>query len=237
MNAFENLAFTLRVHRKRSSAVRTNVLEVAKLLHITDQLATPARLLSAGERQRVALGRALLRAPKVLLLDEPVAHLDPPLRESVRKSIIESAAARDIALLYVTHDHEDAFAVADRIAVLIGGRIEQIDAPQAVYDFPGSISVARFVGPVAMNLFENETDVVGIRAEHLTLVDGESDLRGIVTGSSLVGASRLLSVETDRGQARVLVANENIPAPGTRVGLRFAPQHARHFDRTTGLAK
>ena len=237
MNAFDNLAFAVRANGKRPANVRSEVLEVAELLQITPHLSTPARLLSAGERQRVALGRALLRAPRILLLDEPVAHLDPPLRESIRNSIIESALARSTAMLYVTHDHEDAFAVADRIAVLIDGRIAQIDSPQTIYDSPATLEVARFVGPVPMNLFMEETDVLGIRAEHITLADGDGDLTGVVAGSSLAGASRLLRVKTDRGEARVLLTNESVPATGATVGLQFGRDHIRRFDRRTGRAK
>ncbi|MBV9149117.1 MAG: ABC transporter ATP-binding protein [Candidatus Eremiobacteraeota bacterium] len=237
MSAFENLAFAVRANGKRPASVRSEVIETAELLQITPHLATPARALSAGERQRVALGRALLRAPMVLLLDEPVAHLDPPLRESVRNSIIKSALARKIAMLYVTHDHEDAFAVADRIAVLIDGRIAQIDSPQAIYDFPATLDVARFIGPVPMNLFTEETDVLGVRAEHVTLIDEGGDVTGVVVGSALAGASRLVRVKTNRGEARVSLTSGVMPAIGTSVGLQFAPEHVRRFDRATGHAK
>ncbi len=238
LSAFENLAFSLHVNGERRSTLRSKVQTIAERLQVSSRLATSARLLSAGEQQRVALGRALLSAPKVLLLDEPVAHLDPPLRENVRKSIVEAGAERETAMVYVTHDHEDAFAVADRIAVLIDGRIAQMGTPEAIYDFPSSVQVARFVGPVPMNLFRGETDVLGVRAEHITLAsDTNADLLGVVTGSSLVGASRLAHVHTEKGDARVVAVNGELPASGARVGLKFAPERVRHFDPVDGLAK
>ena len=236
LSAFQNLSFPLRVNGTRRDAIRSRVMSIAQALHLEDHLATNVRLLSAGEQQRVALGRALLRAPKILLLDEPVAHLDPPLRESVRKSIIENAQERNIALLYVTHDHEDAFVVADRIAVMIAGRIIQVDSPQVVYDFPLSVEVARFVGPVPMNLFRRETEFVGIRAEHITIADGDADLRGEVTGTRRIGASLLLSVLSDQGEARVVAPEPDPPAIGSNVALKFASEHLRHFD-LSGQAK
>ena len=236
LTAFENLAFALLVQRVARAAVRAQVQEVAERLHITPHLWTRAALLSAGERQRVALGRALLRRPRVLLLDEPVAHLDPPLRENVRSSILETAAASNVMVLYVTHDHEDAFSVADRIAVLIEGRLVQVAAPQVVYDFPATLDVARFVGPVPMNLFDAEAHVVGIRAEHITLAQADADLSGVVVGCTLVGASRLLHVRTPRGDARVALTSADVPPRGTTVAMRFTPAYVRRFDRRTGLA-
>ncbi|MBV9971922.1 MAG: ABC transporter ATP-binding protein, partial [Candidatus Eremiobacteraeota bacterium] len=211
LTAFENLAFPLRVNGA-SGSIRAQVIEIAEMLRLRDHLATPARLLSAGEQQRVALGRALLRSPRMLLLDEPAAHLDPPLRETVRKSILETARDRGVPMLYVTHDHEDAFAVADRIAVLIDGRIAQLDTARAVYDKPASVEVARFVGPLPMNLFARETEVLGIRAEHIMVVQGDADLQGTVIDSALIGASRVLSVQTNAGRARVVALGSTPPA-------------------------
>lgn len=235
LTVFENLAFTLRMRRVRRADVRAQVLEIAQRLHITPYISTRAALLSGGERQRVALGRALLHQPRVLLLDEPVAHLDPSLRDAVRASILESVRARGCAVVYVTHDHEDAFIVGDRVAILIAGRLVQCATPQAVYNFPASVEVAGLVGPVPMNLFDGGTEIVGIRAEHIELVNEGSDLSGIVCDCSFSGASWLVAIDTPQGMARVRVS-DSPPLRGTRVGLRFAPSQIRRFDRRTGLA-
>ncbi|MBV9277013.1 MAG: ABC transporter ATP-binding protein [Candidatus Eremiobacteraeota bacterium] len=237
LSAFQNLAFPLRVNGTHGAAISSQVNPVAAALHLGEQLAINARLLSAGEQQRVALGRALLRSPRLLLLDEPVAHLDPPLRESVRKSIVETARERGISMVYVTHDHEDAFAVADRIAVMIAGRIVQVDTPQAVYDNPLSVDVARFVGPVPMNIVPRKTEIVGIRAEHITIVDEDADVRGSVVRAGRVGASRLLHVQTEAGGVRVVAPERDAIAIGSSVGLKFAAEHIRRFDVDSGLAK
>lgn len=236
LSVFENLAFALRLRHSGKADVGAQVGEIAQVLQIAAHLSRKVSSLSAGERQRVALGRALLRHPKVLLLDEPLAHLDPSLRDAVRTSMLDSVRARKCAVLYVTHDHEDAFSIADRIAILIAGRLVQCAEPQEVYDFPASVEVARFVGSVPMNLFDDGAQIIGIRPENIELCDERPDVSGIISDCSFGGATWLLHVDTPQGLARVRVANVSRPARGSRVGLRFPASRIRRFDRHSGLA-
>jgi len=233
---YENLAFALRLKRVRNADVRRQVGEIAQLLGIEPHLFRKVSVLSGGERQRVALGRALLRRCKLLLLDEPLAHLDPLLRDAVRASMLESLRTRKCAALYVTHDHEDAFSIADRVAILIDGRLVQCGDPQNVYDFPASVEVAAFVGSVPMNLFDYGAQIVGIRAENVELVDENPDVSGVVLERSFTGASWMLSVDTPRGLARVRVTGSKKPVCGARVGLRLPSSRIRRFDKQSGLA-
>ena len=136
-------------------------------MHVAERLERRPRQLSGGERQRASIARALLSEPSVLLLDEPLAHLDPSLRRSVRDEIIGVRQRFAGPVLYVTHDHVDAMSVGDRLAVLIDGRLEDIGEPQRVYDAPRTVAVARFLGERPMNFFDEESALVGIRPERV----------------------------------------------------------------------
>jgi len=239
LSLFENLAFPLYV-RKHDSVPRERIRKTAACFGLENFLERPARELSAGEAQRGALARALLSSPDALLLDEPVAHLDPPLRIAVRDDIVR-AASGSAAMLYVTHDHEDAFAVAQRIGILIRGRLVQCGTPQEIYDRPVSVDVARFVGPLPMNILpavdgQSRPGILyGIRGEQIQLGSSDSDARGIVTASRFVGGSTILHVECDSGMIRVaLPAGSSVPASGERVGLRFRTGALQCFDAKTG---
>ncbi|MGA8386015.1 MAG: ABC transporter ATP-binding protein, partial [Candidatus Cybelea sp.] len=143
MTVRENLRFALR---RNGGAPEVRVTELASSLHVAERLERRPRQLSGGERQRASIARALLSEPSVLLLDEPLAHLDPSLRRSVRDEIIGVRQRFAGPVLYVTHDHVDAMSVGDRLAVLIDGRLEDIGEPQRVYDAPRTLAVARFLG-------------------------------------------------------------------------------------------
>src|SRR6266550_3263891 len=154
MTVYQNVAFPLVNGPRKYSThdVKKRVLNALELVQLGGLADRPAPFLSGGQQQRVALARALAVEPKVLLMDEPLSNLDARLREEVRDEIRSLAKKRGITVLYVTHDQVEAMALADRIAVMSGGKVLQIGAAQELYHFPLSRSVAEFLG--SMNEFE-----------------------------------------------------------------------------------
>jgi multiple sugar transport system ATP-binding protein len=152
MSVRRNLSFGLKVAGVPKAAIERRVADVARLLQIEALLDRRPTALSGGQRQRVAIGRALVRDSKVFLFDEPLSNLDAKLRAEMRVEI--KKLHRDLAptVVYVTHDQIEAMTLADRIAVMFGGKVEQYAAPQELYDRPETLFVAGFVGSPAMNL-------------------------------------------------------------------------------------
>lgn len=229
MSVRENLRFALR-QRERSDA-RVGATAVA--LHVETHLDRRPRQLSGGERQRASIARALLSDPVALLLDEPLAHLDPSLRRSVRDEVIGVRQRFAGPILYVTHDHVEAMSVGDRIAVLVDGRIEDVGEPQRVYDSPRTMTVARFLGERPMNLFEHEGHMVGIRPERVR-VTANGALSGRVVRRESTGADAYLEVETERGLLAVRVTSSNGARAGDDIGLDLPAESLRRFDRASG---
>jgi ABC-type sugar transport system ATPase subunit len=228
-----NLAFALR-ERRSDDAER--VAATAAALHVGEKLSRRPRELSGGERQRVSIARALLSDPDALLLDEPLAHLDPALRRSVRDEVVGLRERFAGPIVYVTHDHAEAMNVGDELAVLIDGKIEDSGDPQRVFDSPGTLGVARFLGDRPMNLFDEGTFVVGIRPEHVRVSPGGA-LPGRITRRESTGADAYLSVETERGEVVVRVSNGEPQHPGETICLDFPAPYLRRFRSTTGAAE
>ncbi|WP_049925923.1 ABC transporter ATP-binding protein [Halopiger goleimassiliensis] len=153
------------------------VREVAEMLGIADLLDRKPAELSGGEKQRVAMGRALLRDPEVFLLDEPLSNLDAKLRDQMRTELLDLHRELGVTTVYVTHDQTEAMTLGDRIAVLNDGRIQQIDDPQQVYDYPENRFVAEFIGSPRMNVFRASLSTAGGRSR-LLVDDDEIDLPG-----------------------------------------------------------
>lgn len=152
MTVYDNIAFPLRVKKASKQEVDARVKEVAELLHISHLLTRKPKQLSGGEQQRVALGRAIVRRPKVFLMDEPLSNLDAKLRVYMRAELKRLQKELKIKTIYVTHDQAEAMTMADKVAVFKDGEIQQVDSPQALYDNPTSTFVAGFVGAPAMNV-------------------------------------------------------------------------------------
>lgn len=227
-----NLHFALRPD---CAGGRAEVVATAAAVHIAGLLDRRPRELSGGERQRASIARALLSDPKALLMDEPLAHLDPSLRRSVRDEVIGVRERFPGPIVYVTHDHTEAMSVGDELAVLVNGRIEDAGEPQRVYDAPRTIGVARFLGERPMNLLENGECVMGIRPEHVRLV-ADADLRGRIARRESTGADAYVVVTTARGDVTVRVAAALRAHPGDAVGVEFPGRFVRRFDRQTGIA-
>lgn len=155
MSVFDNLAFPLRspLRRLPATEIQRRVTEAAQKLHISHLLERKTAHLSGGEMQRVSIGRAIVREPRIYLMDEPLSNLDAKLRESLRIELQHLQKTQHSTTLFVTHDQIEALTMADRIAVLDEGRIVQVGTPDDIYDRPASVFVARLVGTPRINLF------------------------------------------------------------------------------------
>ncbi|MCS7259852.1 MAG: ABC transporter ATP-binding protein [Anaerolineae bacterium] len=153
MSVYDNMAFGLKLRRTPKDEINRRVQEAAKILGIENLLDRKPKQLSGGQRQRVALGRAIVREPSVFLLDEPLSNLDAKLRVQTRAELIKLHQRLGTTFIYVTHDQMEAMTMADRIAVLKDGVLQQLDTPQNLYDYPGNIFVAGFIGSPSMNFF------------------------------------------------------------------------------------
>ena len=238
LDLYENLAFGLRLRGASAAQVDARVRGAAGALAIEAHLhRRPARV-SGGERQRAAIARALLSDPEVLLLDEPLAHLDPQLRAAVRQHF--ALLRRDFAgpAVYVTHDHIEALAVADRLAILMDGAIVQCDVPDRVYEYPGNVRVARFFGTPQMNLLDDGDDILGIRPEHVR-IEPDGPLEGTLAGRSRVGSDWYANVKTPRGELLARIPPVLLGALPDGAALRFAlpAEHVRRFARVSGEAR
>ncbi len=152
MTVFENMAFGLKLRDVPKEQIQTRVEEAADLLDIRQYLHRKPKQLSGGQRQRVAMGRAIVREPAAFLMDEPLSNLDAKLRVQMRIEIERLHRRLNTTTVYVTHDQVEAVTMADRVAVLRGGRLQQVDSPQRLYDQPVNVFVAGFIGSPAMNL-------------------------------------------------------------------------------------
>jgi len=153
LSVFENMAFGLRLRKMPKEEIERRVNEAAQILGIENLLQRKPRQLSGGQRQRVAVGRAIVRQPKVFLFDEPLSNLDAKLRVAMRAEISKLHQRLQTTFIYVTHDQTEAMTMATRIAVVNGGKVQQIDTPQNLYDTPENQFVAGFIGSPAMNFF------------------------------------------------------------------------------------
>jgi multiple sugar transport system ATP-binding protein len=260
MKVRDILAFPLKM-RGVSPAERSKAVErAAEMLGITRLLDRRPGALSGGEQQRVAMGRAIVRSPQVFLFDEPLSNLDAALRAELRIELGKLLRRLKATALYVTHDQAEAMTLADRIAVLSAGRLEQVDTPRRIYEAPATVFVASFFGIPPMNLIDAERDgesaraaglevraprtdvsalVLGVRPEHVDIGPSEnSDNRalGEVTAAEPLGAETHLEVTLEHSVIRARVAGFDAPPIGERVSVGVDAARIRWFDRETGRA-
>jgi multiple sugar transport system ATP-binding protein len=152
MSVRKNLGYGLRVRKVNRTERERRVLEVAKLLGLEEMLDRRPRQLSGGQQQRVAMGRAIIREPQAFLMDEPLSNLDAKLRVTMRTSLQQLHGRLGVTTVYVTHDQVEAMTLGQRVAVMRDGRVQQVDAPQHLYEHPVNLFVAAFIGSPAMNL-------------------------------------------------------------------------------------
>ncbi len=264
MNVRRNITFPLKCQGVPRAERRRRVEETAKLLRIDHLLDEPVSRLAGGDRQRVALGRAIVREPKAFLMDEPLGALDTEFRELMCGELRTLHDRMRATTVYVTHDQLEAMAMADRIMVMNHGVIEQLGPPQEIYDHPASMYVADFIGSPSMNFLEFEGAVeagqsrvaingagieiptqresrptgplaLGVRPEHLTFAE-DSQLRGTVFGTEYLGTTQIVTIDTDHGQLKARVPSSVSVEPGENVGLQCHRAGLVVFDRSTGKA-
>ncbi|HEY6055872.1 MAG TPA: sn-glycerol-3-phosphate ABC transporter ATP-binding protein UgpC [Gaiellaceae bacterium] len=174
MSAYDNMAFGLKLRGVDKDEIRARVDGAAKILGLRDVLKKRPRTLSGGQRQRVAMGRAIVRQPAAFLMDEPLSNLDAKLRVQMRAEIARLQRDLNVTTIYVTHDQSEAMTLGDRVCVMRGGYLQQVDAPQVLYERPANLFVAEFIGSPAMNLVEAKLE----RGESGLVVSfGEAALR------------------------------------------------------------
>jgi ABC-type sugar transport system ATPase subunit len=232
-----NLALAIR-----GPNANERIVGVARAFDIERHLPRRPAQLSTGERQRVAIARALLCDPDVLLLDEPLATLDPTLRALVRDELVHVRERFAGPMLFVTHDHADAMAVGDELAVLIDGRIVDRGDPQRVFDAPAGTAIATFLGTRPMNLLpgvlfgESSEVVVGIRPERMRIA-ADGPLHGSVTRIERTGADAYVRIADERAEWLVRVPCGEVPLSGSQVNVAYDSQALRRYDAATGLAR
>jgi multiple sugar transport system ATP-binding protein len=155
MSVYDNMAFGLKLRKTPKQEIDRRVKEAAEILGIEQLLDRKPRQLSGGQRQRVAVGRAIVREPQVFLMDEPLSNLDAKLRVHARAEISKLHHRLGTTFIYVTHDQTEAMTMGSRIAVIRDGILQQLDTPQNLYEHPGNLFVAGFIGSPAMNFFDS----------------------------------------------------------------------------------
>ena len=264
-SVFENIAFGLRMRRVPEAELRRRVADAAARLEITHLLQRRPSQLSGGQRQRVALGRAMVRQPAVFLMDEPLSNLDATLRISMRAQIRHLHAEMRTTFVYVTHDQAEALTLADRIAVMRDGVIEQLGTPDDIYERPANMFVAGFLGSPAINLIEGELGtevgttcfrrgqlmvplpavpagtrrevVLGLRAEDVGVVaPGGPVLRGVVDTAMPAGSDQFLGLRVEGVDVFVRVGKDARMNEGEAVELGLNPRRLHLFDKATGAS-
>ena len=181
MNVYNNLAYGLKNRGIDKKDIEQKVNEAAKLLQISDYLERKPSMLSGGQRQRVAMGRAIVRNPKIFLFDEPLSNLDAKLRIQMRLEIKKLQQKVGVTSIFVTHDQTEAMTLADKLAVINNGVIEQLATPIEIYNNPKSLFVAGFIGSPQMNFIEGKLKNNTLSAEGFEIKNIKSDFNGDIT--------------------------------------------------------
>ena len=256
-----NLAFPLEVARVPRAEVRRRVDETAAALGLTELLERKPGTLSGGQMQRTALGRAIVRNPRLFLFDEPLSNLDAKLRAEMRAEIIAPASASSaITTLYVTHDQAEAMTMGSHIAVLEGGRVRQVGAPLEVFDRPATAFVGAFIGSPPMNLLagpvshgeftlgpyrlacpgvEKGDVILGVRPQHVVVRAPRPGVRPGAIEAQVVRVEELGTralIEGALGEHRILAAVDGRAEHGRGEALELElPAQALHwFDAASG---
>ena len=220
MTVAQNMGFALELAGRKKAEIAAEVQKAAEILSLTPLLTRKPGQLAGGQRQRVAMGRAIVRHPKVFLFDEPLSNLDAKLRVQMRAEIKALHRRLNATIVYVTHDQIEAMTMADKIVVLNGGRVEQIGSPLELYDQPANLFVAGFIGSPAMNILPAAAEADGVRVAGMIALPVRTGLP--------VGAALLYGIRPEHivlGEAGGVEAEITVVEPtgaDTHVGLRFA---------------
>jgi len=263
MNVRGNISYPLKSQGMPRAAIKEKVAEVSKILGIEDILDRPVGGLSGGDRQRVALGRAIVREPKAFMMDEPLGALDAEFREHMSEELRALHDRMGATTVYVTHDQLEAMQMGDKIVVMNNAVVEQFGTPQEIYDKPATMFVADFIGSPSMNFLpfhgqvaRDATEVslhgahfhiphtrepfegdmaLGVRPEHIQLSDS-APYRAKVLAAEYLGTTQIVTLKTDRGDVKARISSQQTARMGETLGLDFAPSTITLFDRGSGRA-
>jgi len=261
LNVGKNISYPLISQGMPKVQAKKKVSEIAEILGITDILNRPIGGLSGGDRQRVALGRAIVRDPKAFFMDEPLGALDAEFREHMSEELRALHNRMNATTVYVTHDQLEAMQMGDKIVVMNHGVVEQFGVPQDIYDWPATKFVAQFIGSPPMNFLdfhgmlapseikvrfgEAEFDIpktldgangnltFGVRPEHVKL-DDSAKYRGEVSAVEYLGTTQIITLETANGSVKARVASSDNVQVGERTGLKFDSRTVSIFNGETG---
>ena len=256
MNVRKNISYPLVSQGMPRDQVRAKVAEVAQILGITAILDKPVGGLSGGDRQRVALGRAIVRNPACFLMDEPLGALDAEFRERMAEELRALHDRMGATTVYVTHDQLEAMQMGDKIVVMNHGVVEQFGRPQEIYDWPATTFVARFIGSPAMNLLTfdgmvgngstsvrlNDTVIdippmisgaegklmLGMRPEHVHL-DDAAGYRARIIAVEYLGTTQIVTLDSALGPIKARIGSQTPVRIGNTTGLRFDPRSITLF--------
>ena len=263
MNVRKNISYPLVSQGMSRDQVRRKVAEAAAILGIEDILDSPVSGLSGGDRQRVALGRAIVRNPKCFLMDEPLGALDAEFREHMAEELRSLHDRMGATTVYVTHDQLEAMQMGDKIVVMNHGVIEQFGTPRDIYDKPATMFVADFIGSPSMNFLKFHGGVeigatsvelhhaqlgvpalrqaftgdmvFGVRPEHVKLSD-DAGYRGEILATEYLGTTQVLTLATHNGEIKARIPADTVVRTGETVGLEFNPATVTLFDNQSGRA-
>jgi ABC-type sugar transport system ATPase subunit len=255
MTLEQNIGFPLKMDGVQKKLIPDMVKEAAKKVKIDHLLHRRPGQLSGGQQQRCALARAIVRKPRLFLLDEPLSNLDAQLRLETRIELKRLHQSMDVTTIYVTHDQEEAMTIADRMAIFLDGNIVQVGTPEEVFNRPNTIDVAGFIGSPPMNLLRGTREgssvsvlghtfdipaaadspadeiVLGIRPSHVRLAD--TGIPGKLLLSENLGESMLLNIDADGQLIKVRLPEVRHLVAGETVHLAFDPAHVHLFDPHT----
>lgn len=263
MNVGKNMSYPLISQGMSKTDAKKRVLEVAKILGIEDILTKPVGGLSGGDRQRVALGRAIVREPKAFFMDEPLGALDAEFREHMAEELRALHDRIGATTVYVTHDQLEAMQMGDKIVVMNHGVVEQFGKPQKIYDWPATKFVAQFIGSPSMNFLDFKGTLkpkaktvtidghsiqipinlegargnlsLGVRPEHVKFSD-KSDYKGVVTAVEYLGTTQIITLRTPNGAIKSRIDSDKHVKDGEIIGLEFDARTLTLFDNASGKA-
>lgn len=262
-NVFKNLAYPLANQRMNKKEMVEKIDQVADILDIRHLLKSSVSRLSGGDRQRVALGRAIVREPKAFFMDEPLGALDAEFREQMAGELRGLHDRMGSTTIYVTHDQLEAMQMGDKIVVMNHGSIEQFGAPQEIYDWPATKFVADFIGSPAMNFLPLKADIIkgdskielggqeffipealedfsgdiffGVRPEHVSF-DDSSLFKASVDAVEYLGTTQLITLRTACSFLKARVESSHQIEVGAKLGLSFDRRTITLFDSNSGRA-
>ena len=261
MNVRKNISYPLVSQGMKREAVNARVADVARILRIEHLLDKPVGGLSGGDRQRVALGRAIVRRPKAFFMDEPLGALDAEFREHMAEELRALHDRMGATTVYVTHDQLEAMQMGDKIVVMNHGVVEQFGKPQQIYDWPATKFVAQFIGSPSMNFLDFEGMIgiggdsvelggakvhvpaaregragrltLGVRPEHVTFRD-DAPYRGRVSAVEYLGTTQIVTLSTEHGDVKARISSGQAVREGELVGLDFDARTLSLFDAESG---